>query len=147
MPSGEEAIRVLNEVRFPLVLSDIRMLEVSGMGVLSHIKKTGAGSVVILMTGFGTMEGAINAIQEGAFDYISKPFKIDGSKRSSIARRSTGSMRRRIKRLPPKSAAGGEFYAEDAYREISADCRGLPNFGASHPLAQQRSAHRRKRHG
>ena len=52
------------------------MLDVDGMAVLSHIKKSGSASVVILMTGFGTMDGAIGAIQEGAFDYISKPFKI-----------------------------------------------------------------------
>jgi len=83
--SGEEAIKVLGETSFPLVLSDIRMLEVSGMGVLSHLKQTSAPSVVILMTGFGTMEGAINAIQEGAFDYISKPFKLDELK-SLVAR-------------------------------------------------------------
>lgn len=75
--SGEAALRALRAGEFPLILSDIRMLEVDGMALLSHIKKTGARTVVILMTGFGTMEGAIEAIQKGAFDYISKPFKIE----------------------------------------------------------------------
>jgi DNA-binding NtrC family response regulator len=75
--SGEEAVRLYKQERFPIVISDIRMVEMDGMAVLREVKKAGLGSVVILMTGFGSMEGAIKAIQEGAFDYISKPFKID----------------------------------------------------------------------
>lgn len=53
------------------------MVEMDGMAVLREVKKSNAGSAVILMTGFGSMEGAIEAIQQGAFDYISKPFKLD----------------------------------------------------------------------
>lgn len=79
-PSGEEAVRAIKRDFFPLVLSDIRMLELDGMAVLREVKKTGKKSVVILMTGFGNMEGAIEAIQEGAFDYVSKPFKMDDLK-------------------------------------------------------------------
>jgi DNA-binding NtrC family response regulator len=75
--SGEEAVRLIQRETFPVVISDIRMLELDGMGVLREVKKTGSGSAVILMTGFGSMEGAIEAIQEGAFDYVSKPFKMD----------------------------------------------------------------------
>ncbi len=50
---------------------------VDGLEILSYITKSAAPSVVILMTGFGSMEGAIKAIQDGAFDYVSKPFKIN----------------------------------------------------------------------
>jgi two-component system, NtrC family, response regulator AtoC len=75
--SGEEALKLLTGRAFPVVLSDIRMLEVGGMAVLDHIKQKQLGSVVILMTGFGTMEGAIEAIRQGAFDYISKPFRLE----------------------------------------------------------------------
>ncbi|HLE01729.1 MAG TPA: sigma-54 dependent transcriptional regulator [Bdellovibrionota bacterium] len=78
--SGEEAVRMIRREMFPIILSDIRMFELDGMAVLREAKKTGAGSVSILMTGFGSMEGAIEAIQEGAFDYVSKPFKIDNLK-------------------------------------------------------------------
>jgi len=74
--SGETALSLMARDRFPLVISDIRMLEIDGMSVLSYIKKNKLPSVVILMTGFGTMEGAIGAIQEGAFDYVSKPFDL-----------------------------------------------------------------------
>ncbi len=75
--SGEEAIKALHRQVFPIVISDIRMIELDGMGVLREVKKAGTRSAVILMTGFGSMEGAIEAIQEGAFDYVSKPFKMD----------------------------------------------------------------------
>lgn len=78
--SGEEAVRLIAGETFPVVVSDIRMIELDGMAVLREVKKMGAGSAVILMTGFGSMEGAIEAIQEGAFDYVSKPFKMDDLK-------------------------------------------------------------------
>jgi DNA-binding NtrC family response regulator len=79
-PNGEEAVRALKAQKFPIVLSDIRMLEVDGMAVLRAVKKAEPDTAVILMTGFGNMAGAIEAIQEGAFDYVSKPFKMDDLK-------------------------------------------------------------------
>jgi two-component system, NtrC family, response regulator AtoC len=78
--SGEEAVKMIAREEFPIVVSDIRMVELDGMGVLGAIKKMHPQSVVILMTGFGTMEGAIEAIQRGAFDYISKPFRMEDLK-------------------------------------------------------------------
>ena len=75
--SGEDAVKALSQQVYPIVLSDIRMLEMDGMAVLREVKRGGSRSAVILMTGFGSMEGAIEAIQEGAFDYVSKPFKMD----------------------------------------------------------------------
>lgn len=78
--SGENAISYLKAETFPIVLSDIRMLEIDGMAVLRQVKASPTQSAVILMTGFGSMEGAIEAIQAGAFDYISKPFKMDDLK-------------------------------------------------------------------
>lgn len=75
--SGEEAVQAFLRGFYPVVISDIRMLEMDGMAVLRQVKKSSPATAVILMTGFGSMEGAIEAIQEGAFDYISKPFKIE----------------------------------------------------------------------
>src|SRR5437764_8983939 len=56
------------------------MLELDGMAVLREAKRADRDTAVILMTGFGSMEGAIEAIQEGAFDYVSKPFRMDDLK-------------------------------------------------------------------
>jgi DNA-binding NtrC family response regulator len=78
--SGEVAVREMKKTTYPIVLSDIRMLEVDGMAVLRAAKKADANTAVILMTGFGSMDGAIEAIQEGSFDYVSKPFQMDDIK-------------------------------------------------------------------
>ncbi len=73
--SGEEALRVLTKDTF-LVLSDIRMLGMDGLDLLERVRKDNDQTFVILMTGFGNMDGAVRAIQAGALDYISKPFRI-----------------------------------------------------------------------
>jgi DNA-binding NtrC family response regulator len=75
-PSGEEALAMMEKERPSLVLSDIKMLGIDGLELLGRIRKRYPDSLVILMTGFGNLDGAVRAIQEGAFDYISKPFKI-----------------------------------------------------------------------
>lgn len=74
--SGEEAVRFLASKTYSVIVSDIRMLELDGMSVLRAAKKSDPKTVVVLMTGFGSMEGAMEAIREGAFDYVSKPFKM-----------------------------------------------------------------------
>ena len=78
--SGEEAIGLSKEAFYPVVVSDIRMLELDGLDVLRHFRTNYPRTVVILMTAFGAMDTAVEAIKEGAFDYISKPFKIDDFK-------------------------------------------------------------------
>lgn len=78
--SGEDAIRFFRKKPTPVVVSDIRMLETDGLTLLKEIKKVDPNAVVILMTAFGSMEGAIEAVQLGAFDYISKPFQMNDLK-------------------------------------------------------------------
>lgn len=78
--NGEEVLSLIRRESYPIVISDIRMMEVDGMAVLREVKKNHPQSSVILMTGFGSMDGAIQAIQQGAFDYISKPFKMNDLK-------------------------------------------------------------------
>jgi DNA-binding NtrC family response regulator len=75
--NAEQAADLVRIQQIPLVLSDIRMEESDGLSLLSELKKRNPKIVMILMTGFGSMEGAIEAIQKGAFDYISKPFDLD----------------------------------------------------------------------
>ena len=62
------------------MLSDIRMAGLDGLELLGQMRKRYPSTFVILMTGFGNLEGAVRAIQEGAFDYISKPFRIEDLK-------------------------------------------------------------------
>jgi two-component system response regulator AtoC len=77
---GESAIERIEQEEYPVIVSDIRMLDLGGVDVLRKVKRRWPLSCVILMTGFGSMEGAIEAVQEGAFDYISKPFPMDDFK-------------------------------------------------------------------
>jgi DNA-binding NtrC family response regulator len=75
--SGEEAISRGIENIFDVIITDVRMGEKDGMDVLRSFKKTSPETAVIMITAFGSIDTAIEAIREGAFDYISKPFKLE----------------------------------------------------------------------
>ena len=74
---GEEALELLGEQAFDLVLSDIRMPGMDGLGLLGRIHALYPEITVIMMSAFGTVDLAIEAMKRGAYDYISKPFKPD----------------------------------------------------------------------
>jgi two-component system response regulator AtoC len=74
---GEEAIVKAMDSPFDIVITDVRMEDRDGMEVLRTFKKQSPETTVIMITAFGSIETAIEAIREGAFDYISKPFKLD----------------------------------------------------------------------
>ena len=75
--SGEEAIARGLDNLFDIVITDVRMGDTDGMEVLRSFKKSAPKTTVIMITAFGSIETAIEAIRQGAFDYISKPFKLD----------------------------------------------------------------------
>ncbi len=74
---GEEAIARGMDNLFDIVITDVRMGDRDGMEVLRSFKKVAPETTVIMITAFGSIETAIEAIREGAFDYVSKPFKLD----------------------------------------------------------------------
>ena len=73
--SGEEGLRLLESEDFDLVLLDLMLPGMSGMEVLPQIQRRDPDQVVIIITAFSSIEGAIEAMQKGAFHYIPKPFK------------------------------------------------------------------------
>src|SRR5262249_22731007 len=76
--SGEEALSALSFSQPDLLLSDIRMkTRLDGLSLLELVRRDYATIPVVLMTAFGSIETAVRAVKEGAFDYISKPFNID----------------------------------------------------------------------
>jgi DNA-binding NtrC family response regulator len=76
--SGEEALSALSVSQPDLLLSDIRMkTRLDGLALLELVRRDYSAIPVVLMTAFGSIETAIRAVKEGAFDYISKPFNID----------------------------------------------------------------------
>lgn len=74
---GEEAIAKGMDQLFDIVITDVKMGDKDGMEVLRSFKKNAPDTTVIMITAFGSIETAIEAIREGAFDYISKPFKLE----------------------------------------------------------------------
>jgi len=75
--SGTQAVAMLAETQFDLVLTDYRMAEMSGLELLREIKKRAPESLVILMTAFATVENAVEAMKSGAYDYVTKPFSLE----------------------------------------------------------------------
>lgn len=75
--SGEGAIEEGRKRKFDLILTDLRMPETGGLNVLEWFRKEQPEALVVLMTAFGSSSSAIESMRHGAYDYISKPFKID----------------------------------------------------------------------
>jgi len=75
--SGAEALEALSSENLDLVLTDLRMREIDGMKVLAEVRAARPEIPVIVMTAFASMETAIEAIRSGAYDYLSKPFKLE----------------------------------------------------------------------
>jgi DNA-binding NtrC family response regulator len=74
---GEDATDRLQEESFDVVLTDMRMPKKSGVEVLRFAKSVNELTVVIMMTAFGTIESAVEAMKNGAYDYIQKPFELE----------------------------------------------------------------------
>jgi len=73
--SGNDAIKILSKVAVEIVLSDLKMPDGDGLDLLRAVKKITPNTEVILLTGYGTVETAVEAMKEGAYDFITKPFK------------------------------------------------------------------------
>jgi DNA-binding NtrC family response regulator len=81
LEDGREAIALLDQGDPPdLVVSDIRMAEVDGLQVIDAFRQRAPDTPVILVTAFGNIDGALEAIRRGAADYISKPYDVDAIK-------------------------------------------------------------------
>jgi DNA-binding NtrC family response regulator len=74
---GAEAVELAGREPFSIVLTDIRMPDVDGLEVLKAFRRAQPETPVVMMTGFGSVETAVNAIGAGAFDYLSKPFRFE----------------------------------------------------------------------
>jgi two-component system response regulator AtoC len=75
--SGEEALRVLRTCRVDVLVTDLRMPDVNGFDLLSASMDLDPSRTVILMTGYGGLDTALEATQRGAFQFLTKPFRLD----------------------------------------------------------------------
>jgi two-component system, NtrC family, response regulator PilR len=78
--NGRVAWDKLQNEQYDLIISDIQMPEMSGIELLGKVKERDPGASVLMITAFGSTETAVEAMKLGAFDYLSKPFKIDDVK-------------------------------------------------------------------
>jgi two-component system response regulator AtoC len=77
LPRAQDVLQALEEEPVDLIISDIRMPEMDGLTLLQEVKRVAPETSVLLMTAFGSIDTAVQAIKAGAYDYLTKPFKMD----------------------------------------------------------------------
>ena len=73
---GDSALKILEEKSFDLVLSDIMLPGADGQSILKRASGDPSRTLVVLMTGFSGIEDALHAVEDGAYDFVSKPFQL-----------------------------------------------------------------------
>ena len=133
--NADSALESLRERDFDAVLSDIRMPGRSGIELLGEIRELRPDTPVLLMTAFGTIDSAVEAMQSGAFDYVTKPFKRDAvllSLERAFERRNLEQENRRLRRAVDRTSSFGEMIGSSAaMREIFALIRKVAGSRAS----------------
>lgn len=105
----EEAFKKIEDVLPDLILVDLRMPGMNGMTLLEKVKVKDPTMLVIVMTGYGTIDSAVEAMKLGAYDYLAKPFKLDYLKLIVSKALGTQALRREVLELRAQQQVhGGE---------------------------------------
>lgn len=75
--NGLDAIRILQRERISLIITDLRLYGDDGIEMLKHIVWGNPEIAVVILTAYGNLESALNAVKEYAYDYLTKPFKVE----------------------------------------------------------------------
>ncbi|WP_170920311.1 response regulator [Desulfacinum hydrothermale] len=75
--SGEEALELIDSEPFDILITDLNMPAMDGLTLLKQARQHLPHLLTIIITGYGSLESAVEAIRQGAYDYIQKPFRID----------------------------------------------------------------------
>ena len=97
--SPEKAVEQVSEEEIDLVLLDLNLGDKSGLDVLREMREIDPDLLVIIITGYGTVESAVEALKMGAYDYIKKPFKADAIRLIVKLALETQSLRREVRQL------------------------------------------------
>ncbi len=104
---GKDALNILEETEMDVLLLDLNLPDINGLEVLKEAKKLDSELMVIIITGYASVESAVKAIKLGAYDYIKKPFKADVIKlivrlafEAQKLKKKVGNLERRIKKMP-----------------------------------------------
>jgi len=98
---GDQALKIIEKEPVDLVLTDIKMPKMNGLELLKALKRVSPETVVVMMTAFASTETAVEAMKEGALDYLTKPFQIDEVKliiQNALERKSLKSDNRQLRR-------------------------------------------------
>jgi DNA-binding NtrC family response regulator len=74
---GAASISMMEKKQYDIVITDLKMPGIDGMDILKYVKENSPESICIILTGYGTIKNAVEAIKLGAFDYLTKPVKLD----------------------------------------------------------------------
>jgi DNA-binding NtrC family response regulator len=107
--SGQAALSQLARAEFDIVLTDLRMEKVDGMQVLRGCRESSPGTEVIVITGYATIDSAVDAMRHGAFSYIAKPYRLDEVRRV-VAEAMDRVHRRRLVAALTEGEAGDEAF-------------------------------------
>ena len=103
------ALRSVRGVQPDIVLTDLRMPGMTGLEICAQLKEIAPSVPVIVMTGFGTMDAAVNAIRHGAYDFLAKPVDLDTLElavKRALERRTLGVEIRRLQEAEPSATVG-----------------------------------------
>jgi DNA-binding NtrC family response regulator len=112
-PDGKKALDYLSTDDFGLVLADLKMPKLDGLALLKELQRLAIPTECIIVTGQGTVDSAVQAMREGAYDYIEKPLNAEKLNR--------------LKALIPKAL--DKFNVQERNRELSSKLEGLTHFG------------------
>jgi signal transduction histidine kinase len=76
VPGGVEALPAIRRTHYDLVLTDLKMPKVDGLAVLEEVRKVSPQSATIMLTGYGSLDSAVEAVQKGAYEYLVKPTEV-----------------------------------------------------------------------
>jgi len=116
---GSSALAELGRSHYDLVISDLKMPKMGGMELLEAMAKVAPNALTVIMTGFGTVETAIDAMKRGAYDYILKPFKVEEV--TMIVQRGLEKQRLSAENLRLKEALGLYKVSEAIAASLSLD--------------------------
>lgn len=115
--NGKDGIALFQKKTHDMVITDLKMEGVTGLDVLEAVREHDADAVVMIMTGFGSVKTAVDAMKAGAFDFIEKPFSPDVLRAKATA----GIALRDERRRTEKAVGIGEAHAQDNARRYSDD--------------------------
>jgi len=123
-PSADAALARVADQDFDVVLSDVRMPGLSGVELVGQLRRLRPGTPVVLMTAFGSIDSAVEAMRTGAFDYLTKPFEPDAvvlAVERALAHRALALENEQLRRAVDRSSSLGELIGKSpAMREIFA---------------------------